>query len=238
MLGKSSADYIMSPTPTPRGGEHIWFWCGSHWHQRDTSCLHNILWTSGWILNKFSWILYGDLRKNWVDFGDLDLILKVTAIEKLKVHSRGHLFSLKTLLLVLAATSENLPSYMCPQWNFRSTCAFAQSDQNLHWLYFWIGKDVKFLHADNKDSDQTAQTCRLNCVFIGSTCQKACLTLLSFELLFFFIFPRKLGLIFHADIFKDFICMECQVFFLGIIRIDILQGHLLKVLPSMQSINA
>ena len=37
---------------------------------------------------------------NWLDLGDLDLIFKVTAVEKLKIHSLGHLFSLKTPLLV------------------------------------------------------------------------------------------------------------------------------------------
>ena len=39
--------------------------------------------------------------KNRLDFGDLDLIFKVTAVEKLKTHgSKGHFFFLKTLLLV------------------------------------------------------------------------------------------------------------------------------------------
>ena len=103
------------------------------------SYLHNILWTSSWILTKFAWIynwditkirfwwpspnfqghssknwkfcdtflsaqylLYQwldsyqilmnirlsnlDITKNWLDFGDLDLIFKVTAVEELKIH--------------------------------------------------------------------------------------------------------------------------------------------------------
>ena len=41
---------------------------------------------------------------------------------------------------------------MCAQRRFRSDCAFAQSDQNLHWAHFWITKDAKFRHADNEDS--------------------------------------------------------------------------------------
>ena len=41
-----------------------------------------------------------DTTKNVLDFGDLDLIFKLTAVEKLKIHDGGHLFSLKTLLLV------------------------------------------------------------------------------------------------------------------------------------------
>ena len=49
------------------------------------SCLHNILFTSGWILTKFSRIYLKELIK----FGDLHLILKVTAVEKLKIHGVG-----------------------------------------------------------------------------------------------------------------------------------------------------
>ena len=44
-----------------------------------------------------------DTPKNLLDFGNFDLIFTVTAVEKLKIHSGGgvgHLFSLKTLLLV------------------------------------------------------------------------------------------------------------------------------------------
>ena len=50
-------------------------------------------------LTKFSFIYYWDITKNWLDFGDLDLIFKVTEVEKLKIHNGGHLFSLKTVLL-------------------------------------------------------------------------------------------------------------------------------------------
>ena len=41
--------------------------------------------------------------KDLIRFGDLDLIFKITAVEKLKIHwgrREGYLFSLKTLLLV------------------------------------------------------------------------------------------------------------------------------------------
>ena len=46
---------------------------------------------------------------------------------------------------------------LCVQRRFRSACAFAQSDQNLHWALFWIAKDTKCLRAGNKNSDQTAR---------------------------------------------------------------------------------
>ena len=50
------------------------------------SCLHSIFWTSGWILTKFLWIYNLDITKNWLDFGDFDIILKVIVVEKLKIH--------------------------------------------------------------------------------------------------------------------------------------------------------
>ena len=49
------------------------------------SCLQYVLLTSGWILIKFSY--NWDITKNWFNFGVLDLIFKITAIEKLEVHS-------------------------------------------------------------------------------------------------------------------------------------------------------
>ena len=52
------------------------------------SCLYNIFWTSGWILTQFSWLYNWNITKNWSDLGD-DLIFKVTAVEKLKIHSWG-----------------------------------------------------------------------------------------------------------------------------------------------------
>ena len=53
------------------------------------SFLHNIIWTSGWILTKFSWIHNWDITKNCSDFRDLDLIFKDTAVEKLKICDTG-----------------------------------------------------------------------------------------------------------------------------------------------------
>ena len=37
---------------------------------------------------------------------------------------------------------------------------------------FWIAKHAIFLHADNRDSDQTARRRRLNRIFVGRTCQR------------------------------------------------------------------
>ena len=88
-LSRRQIDDIMPPT-YERGT--CWFWCGFHWpwRRRDSFfCLHNILWTSDWTLTKFSWTYNWDITKNSIDFGDLDLIFKVKAIEKPKIHGLG-----------------------------------------------------------------------------------------------------------------------------------------------------
>ena len=43
-----------------------------------TACLHPISWRNGWILTKLAQLYCCDMKKNWLDFGDLDPILKVT----------------------------------------------------------------------------------------------------------------------------------------------------------------
>ena len=79
----------------PMGRGTYWFCCSSRWCwlgvgvSMTLSCLHNILWTGGWILTKFSWIYYWDVRNICLDFGDHDLIFKVTAVEKPKIHGWG-----------------------------------------------------------------------------------------------------------------------------------------------------
>ena len=39
---------------------------------------------------------------------------------------------------------------------------------------FWIANNAKFLHVDNKDSDQTAWKPRFRWVFVRCNCQKVC----------------------------------------------------------------
>ena len=85
------------------------------------SCLHNILWTSGWILTKFSWIYNWDLTKNWLDFGDLDLIFKITAVEKLKIHGMGTSFYENTvtsfsLKIGFEISCKLFPRDICMKW--------------------------------------------------------------------------------------------------------------------------
>ena len=42
-------------------------------------CLHVISWTIGWNVTKFASLYKSDRIKSLLDFGDLDLIFKVTA---------------------------------------------------------------------------------------------------------------------------------------------------------------
>ena len=67
--------------------KQIWFWwpwptfqglCGTNLSQ-NMRVLHNISWTSWWILTRFTLIKHLDMIKSWMGFGDLDLIFKVTA---------------------------------------------------------------------------------------------------------------------------------------------------------------
>ena len=60
-------------------------------------CLYIILWASGWSLSKLSWIFNWDITKNCLDIGDLDLIFKVTAVEKLKIREGDIFFSENTI---------------------------------------------------------------------------------------------------------------------------------------------
>ena len=102
------------------------------------SCLYTILWTSGWILTKFSWIYNWDITKNCLDFHDLYLIFKVTAVEKMVA---GHLFSLKTLLLILISP-----------WNI--CCGYSLVTPWFHNMFSWrnIGKKNKILFDLKKKS--------------------------------------------------------------------------------------
>ena len=94
------------PQPHIRGGEHTDFGAdpvgvsvgvsvgvgvASHFLAVSTISCEPVF---GFLLN------FQDTIKNCLDFGELYLIFKVTTVEKLKIHGGGHLFSLKTLLLV------------------------------------------------------------------------------------------------------------------------------------------
>ena len=58
-------------------------------------------------------------------------------------------------LLYKSQLQEKVLFSMCAKQRFISVCAFAQSDQNIHWAQFGYPKNAKFLSTDTKDSDQT-----------------------------------------------------------------------------------
>ena len=42
------------------------------------ACLHPNSWRNGWTLTRLAQLYYCDMKKNWLDFGELDPIFKVT----------------------------------------------------------------------------------------------------------------------------------------------------------------
>ena len=60
---------------------------------------------------------------------------------------------------------------MCALRRFRSACAFADSDQNLHWVHFG-DRHAQFLYMDSEDSYRIARMCRLIWVSVECTGQK------------------------------------------------------------------
>ena len=69
-------EVLCPPQPKGVGGTYC-FWCESC--RRLHSFLSaSISWTIGWILTKLAQTHYWDGGKKWLDFGDLDLLFKVT----------------------------------------------------------------------------------------------------------------------------------------------------------------
>ena len=65
------------------------------------------------------------------------------------------------------ATLENVPLDTCTRWRFRSACAFAQSDQNLHWVHFDLPRMQSIIMRTTK-TDQNILIRRLILVSVES----------------------------------------------------------------------
>ena len=81
---------------------HLW----TYSFKPKSVCLHVVSWTIGWNVTKFARLYKLDMINSLLDFGDLDLIFKVTASwlklpPETGLGGGGHLFSLKTLLYFL-----------------------------------------------------------------------------------------------------------------------------------------
>ena len=123
--------------------EHNWqiqFLCPSSYgevdiwrhHQHDTFLSAQYL-VYQWLDSfKFSWIYNWDITKNWIDFGELDLIFKVTAVEKLKIHGWGtSVFSENTIssfFRKLIRWSTPHPPISSPSFKVLAQIFFAISD--------------------------------------------------------------------------------------------------------------
>ena len=96
MLILEECDYV----PLLRGGGHTCFWCGSHWHRRWSQRWHRCLrrrdtflsaqtFVNQWLefYQMFMDMILGHSKdaKNWLDFGDFDLLFKVTAVKQMKI---------------------------------------------------------------------------------------------------------------------------------------------------------
>ena len=81
---------------------------------------HNLLLTKSW--------RRGTLAHNGLILGHNNYFLQI--MPELKFNT---LFTI--IRRIRAATWGNVPSDMCTQWRFKSSCAFAQPDQNLHWAH-------------------------------------------------------------------------------------------------------
>ena len=59
------------------------------------ACLHPISWMKGWIFTKLVHLYCWDMEKNWLDFGDLDPIFKVTGGLRLLENGLSALYLMK-----------------------------------------------------------------------------------------------------------------------------------------------
>lgn len=70
--------------PTRKGGGHIGFGVDPVSARVCVAfCLHSISWMEGWIFTKLAQMHYWIEEKCWLDFGDLELIFKVTGLKTL-----------------------------------------------------------------------------------------------------------------------------------------------------------
>ena len=92
LITTTAEDTLKYNIPTTKGKRTYCFWCRSHWLQHWSQCWHwhqrHTFLSAEYLVNqwldshKFSQVYNGNLTKSWLDFGDLDLIFKVTAIKK------------------------------------------------------------------------------------------------------------------------------------------------------------
>ena len=101
------------------------------------SCPHNILWTSCWSLTKLLWLYNWDITKNWLDFGDIDLIFKVTAVEKLRIHGWGtSVFSENTITSCFIPHHIKVVGYYVSPWNVCLSICQHLVYTSLTWMVF------------------------------------------------------------------------------------------------------
>ena len=65
-----------------------------------------------------------------------------------------------------------IPSFTIQKWGLRGSKLYRRVFVMIFTGHIFDSQGCKNIHADNEDSDQTAQMRRLICVFVGRICQK------------------------------------------------------------------
>ena len=116
-------------------------------------CLHVVSWTIGWNVTKFASLCKSNRINRLLDFGELDLIFKVTA-SWLKLPPQtgmggvGHLFSLKILLYSLKVKTCITSKYENAHWKFKKS-------------FFVLSCFKTWLYNVNLIASDCAVTCRM-----------------------------------------------------------------------------
>ena len=124
------------------------------------ACLHPVSWVNGWIFTKLVHLYCWEMEKNWLDFGSLDPIFKVT----------GRLRLLETGL--------SAPYLIRNEWILTKLAQLYCCDRKKKWLDFgdldpifkvtgWLrllenGFSAPFLQNEWMDFDQTCTTVLLS----------------------------------------------------------------------------
>ena len=93
---------------------------------RVASCLHSVSWTNGWILTKHAQTHYWEGGKKLLDFGDFDLIFKVTQALKCSHFDQKSLSA--PCLLLNQMTDYGQTSYIVMLGWFKDLIRFGDRD--------------------------------------------------------------------------------------------------------------
>ena len=106
-----------------------------------------------------------------LNYGDLMQSYKRNLKEKVSNRIPTNKDPTVSVKIKLASTSENVPLDMCTPRIFRSSCALAQSEENLHLIHFGQGRMQSFFMRTTNTLIRLRMHLLIE-VFVGRTCQK------------------------------------------------------------------